>query len=215
LEGRGYAVIAAVRSSPDSIGSCKVIKGVDVNEEGSLKPLEEELSGKKVSMLVIPAGAQEVDKLADLTKDTIRRQMETNAIGPLLTVKQLQHSLAKGSKVVIVSSKMGSITEVEATGGEMYGYRMSKAAVNMAGKVLAGDLKQEPGALVALVHPGVVFTDMVRSLRRSRGVAEDMLALNTLTPEESASRILKVADGLNAENSGSFWAADTGKILGW
>ncbi len=60
-----------------------------------------------------------------------------------------------------------------------------------------------------------VFTDMVRSLRQSRGVADDKLALNTLTPEESASRILKVADGLNAENSGSFWAADTGKILGW
>ena len=37
-----------------------------------------------------------------------------------------------------------------------YGYRLSKAAVNMAGVTLAGDLKKSPGAYVALVHPGVV-----------------------------------------------------------
>jgi hypothetical protein len=60
-----------------------------------------------------------------------------------------------------------------------------------------------------------VNTDMLRSLRRARGVAEEKLALNTLTPEESASRILGIVEDLNFENSGSFWAADTGKIIGW
>lgn len=56
---------------------------------------------------------------------------------------------------------------------------------------------------------------MLRSLRKSRGVPEDKLTANTLTPEESASRILKLVDGLNESNTGSFWAADTGKTIGW
>ena len=56
---------------------------------------------------------------------------------------------------------------------------------------------------------------MLRSLRKARGVAEDKLSANTLSPEESASKIINLIDGLTAENSGSFWAADTGKIIGW
>lgn len=56
---------------------------------------------------------------------------------------------------------------------------------------------------------------MLRSLRKARGVAEDKLSANTLSPEESASKILKLIEDLNLENSGSFWAADTGKIIGW
>lgn len=60
-----------------------------------------------------------------------------------------------------------------------------------------------------------VNTDMLRTLRRGRGVAEDKLTLNTLTPKESASKILGISDDLNEGNSGSFWAADTGKLIGW
>ena len=60
-----------------------------------------------------------------------------------------------------------------------------------------------------------VNTDMLRTLRKGRGVAEDKLTLNTLTPEQSASKILGVSDGLNEENSGTFWNADTGKIIPW
>lgn len=60
-----------------------------------------------------------------------------------------------------------------------------------------------------------VNTKMLRTLRQSRGVAEDKLTANTLSPDESASRIIKVIEGLNESNSGSFWAADTGKVIGW
>lgn len=144
-----------------------------------------------------------------------------------------------------------------------YGYRMSKVALNIAGKTLAGDLKKSRGGLVAIVHPGVVRlfqnmgkadlldqyfpwrvmttfkkwhsayeqkigkqcllssvcmqvnTDMLRSLRTTRGVPKEKLTANTITPEDSASKILGLIDNLSQENSGSFWAADTGKIIGW
>jgi NAD(P)-dependent dehydrogenase (short-subunit alcohol dehydrogenase family) len=77
--------------------------GVDVNDEETLQPVITELKGRKIDLLVIAAGSQEVDQLSTLTKDVIRRQMETNAIGPLFTVKRLQQSLQKGSKVITVS----------------------------------------------------------------------------------------------------------------
>ena len=57
-------------------------------------------------------------------------------------------------QVVIISSKMGSIGDGR-TGGNLYGYRMSKAAANCAGATLARDLKEEEIA-VGLIHPGAV-----------------------------------------------------------
>ena len=60
-----------------------------------------------------------------------------------------------------------------------------------------------------------VNTQMLRGLRSARGVPDDKLTANTLTPDESAERIMGVVEDLNLENTGSFWAADTGKSIGW
>lgn len=56
---------------------------------------------------------------------------------------------------------------------------------------------------------------MLRSLRRQRGVAEAQLTANTISQEDSAAGILKLINGLNLENSGTYWAADTGQVLPW
>ncbi len=71
-------------------------------------------------------------------------------------------------------------------------------------------LFQQRGASVLQVN-----TQMLRGLRSARGVPEDKLTANTLTPDESAKRIMAVVEDLNLENTGSFWAADTGKFIGW
>ena len=59
--------------------------------------------------------------------------------------------------MAIVSSRVGSMAD-NSTGGN-YGYRMSKAAVNMAGVNLAHDLEPK-GVAVILLHPGYVGTEM-------------------------------------------------------
>lgn len=74
--------------------------GIDVTDDSSLKRLIEKLEGRNIDLLIIAAGSQETDKLDNVTKDNIRRQMESNAIGPLFTIKALQSKLQKGSKVV-------------------------------------------------------------------------------------------------------------------
>ena len=104
----------------------------------------------------------------------------------------------RGSKVGIVTSRMGSVTDN--TSGGAYGYRMSKAAVNIAGVSLAYDLKDE-GIAVALLHPGYVRTDMTGH----EGFVDT---------DESARGLIERMDELTLETSGGFWHAN-GETLPW
>ena len=97
-----------------------------------------------------------------------------------------------------MTSRMGSISDN--TSGGYYGYRISKAALNVAGKSLAEDLRRE-GIAVALLHPGYVQTDMT-------GHGGDV------TPAQAAAGLVRRVDELNLENSGSFWHAN-GQRLPW
>ena len=54
-----------------------------------------------------------------------------------------------------------------------YGYRMSKVALNMAGRTLAGDLKKDKIS-VALIHPGVVRTSESSFETRSSAIMQYM-----------------------------------------
>jgi NAD(P)-dependent dehydrogenase (short-subunit alcohol dehydrogenase family) len=93
---------------------------------------------------------------------------------------------------------MGSIDDNSSGGG--YGYRMSKAALNMAGKSLAVDLKGA-GIAVAILHPGMVRTEMIGG----RGQVE---------PSEAARGLLARIDEVTLETSGGFWHAN-GERLPW
>jgi NAD(P)-dependent dehydrogenase (short-subunit alcohol dehydrogenase family) len=106
-------------------------------------------------------------------------------------------NLGAGSKIAIVTSLMGSMTDN--TSGGSYAYRMSKAAVNAAGVSLACDLRQRRIPVVML-HPGMVATAMTGG----RGVPV----------EESVRGLLDRIDELTLEDSGSFRHAD-GRVLPW
>jgi NAD(P)-dependent dehydrogenase (short-subunit alcohol dehydrogenase family) len=93
---------------------------------------------------------------------------------------------------------MGSIAD-NSSGGR-YGYRMSKAAVNMAGVSLARDLATA-GVAVAILHPGFVRTDMTGR----QGMID---------PAESAAGLIARIDDLTLESSGSFWHC-SGESLPW
>ena len=107
-------------------------------------------------------------------------------------------NLARGSKIAIVTSRMGSIGDN--TSGGYYGYRMSKSAVNMAGASLARDLKPR-GIAVALLHPGFVRTEMTG--RQGNVDAKDAVR-----------DLLARIDALTLDTSGTFWNAG-GERLPW
>ena len=124
-------------------------------------------------------------------------QFRVNTLGPLRVTEALSSNLQGGAKIAIVSSRVGSI-EDNGSGGN-WGYRISKTAVNMAGTNLVHEMRPR-GIAVALLHPGLVATDMTGG----KGI----------TPEESARGLIQRIDALNLSNTGGFWHAE-GYVLPW
>ncbi len=200
LTARGDTVIAACRKPSEALAALpvEIIDGVDVADDAAVARLAETLSGRAIDVLINNAGLLVPTGLSSLDFDVIRRQLEINSLGPLRVTAALRSNLSPGSKVAIITSRMGSITDN--TSGGHYGYRMSKAAVNMAGKSLALDLAAD-GVAVVLLHPGWVRTDMT---------AHNGL----IDTDESVAGLLTRIDGLTQAQSGTFWHT-SGEALRW
>jgi len=114
----------------------------------------------RIDLLINNAGVYPRDTGLDgLEPKALIDGFEVNAIGPLLVTRALLPLLrrGKGKRLVQITSLMGSIEDN--TSGGSYGYRMSKAALNMAVRNLAHELGPE-GFVVLAVHPGWVQTRM-------------------------------------------------------
>lgn len=201
LKERGDNVIAVCRSVSDELKDLgvQVETDIDITDESSVANLVKKLDGKTFDVLINNAGIVERMSLDNLDFDSIRRQFEVNAIGPLRLTTALLPHLKSGSKVIMMTSRMGSIDDN--TSGGQYGYRMSKVAMSMAGKSLSEDLKSK-GIPVAILHPGLVKTRMT-------GFTD-----SGITTEESVKGLLARIDNLNMDNTGTFWHAK-GEILPW
>ena len=196
---RGDRVIAACRRSDQALDALgvRVIEGVDVTSDESVKGMVSQLAGVRIDRLVNNAGILESTSLDRLDFDSMERQFRVNSIGPLRVTAAFIPLLHSGSRVFIITSRMGSIDDN--TSGGSYGYRMSKAAVNIAGKSLSVDLK-EAGVGVFLLHPGWVATDMTGK--------------SGIDVEDSVRGLIERMDELDIGRSGSFWHAE-GYQLPW
>ena len=201
LKERDYNVIAACRMTSPELEALnvRVTTGVDVTSSAAVTGLLARLDGVSLDGLILNAGLLEATRMEPLDLESLRRQFEVNALGPLRFARALLPHLMAGSKVAIISSRMGSIGDN--TSGGSYGYRMSKAALNMAGKSLAVDLKPL-GIAVAILHPGLVRTRMVGPNPQA------------IEPAVAVNGLLARIDELNLENSGTFWHAN-GEVLPW
>lgn len=214
LAARGDEVVAVCRkSSPelDALG-VEVITGIDQADGASVARLAEKMKGRSLDVLVNNAAIGEFGGPATLKADTyvdggigtaldtdsIKRQFDVNAVGPLRVTQALLPCLRKGGKIAFVSSRAGSIGD-NGSGG-LYGYRMSKAALNMAAVSLTRDLAPE-GIMVCVLHPGFIRTEM------TKGNGND-------DPPVAAKGLLARIDGLTPETSGTFWHAN-GEKLPW
>jgi NAD(P)-dependent dehydrogenase (short-subunit alcohol dehydrogenase family) len=160
--------------------------------------LAHRLGGIRFHLLVNNAGILTRESLEDMDFERMRQQFEVNALGPLRLTCALLPNLGHGSKVILITSRMGSLGDN--TSGSRYGYRMSKAALNIAGISLAHDLK-ERGIAVAILHPGFVRTGMTQY----KGYVD---------PPESAAGLISRIEELTLETSGGFWHAN-GERLPW
>ncbi len=196
---RGDDVIAVCRKASDELQAvgARVIDGIDVASADDVAALADALDGERLDILLNNAGIAIRDSFDDLDYDAMVTQFAVNTLGPLRVTRALAGNLGEGGKVGIVTSRVGSIAD-NGSGGN-YGYRTSKAAVNMVGTNLMHDLKPR-GIAVALLHPGLVATDMTGG--------------SGIPPAEAAAGLIARLDELTLESSGGFWHAN-GERLPW
>lgn len=201
LQARGDSVIAVCRTASPELEQLgvRIEAGVELTAEDAVEDLVRRLEGLPLDVVILNAGVLERTSLERLDPASLRRQFELNAVAPLRLIHALLSQLQRGSKLALMSSRMGSIAD-NSSGGS-YGYRMSKVALGMAGKSLAHDLGPR-GIAVAILHPGLVSTRMTGFT--SQGISA----------EEAVQGLLQRIDALTLENSGSFWHAN-GSVLPW
>jgi len=195
LTSRGEDVEATARDPDDApelqalarTGVRLRVHRLDVADDASVAVFAEKLPPGPVDVLVNNAGVSGVKGGEPIDPTDILRVFNVNAAGTLRVVRALLPRLraGRGKKIVNLTSQLGSIAEVS---GGRYAYRLSKVALNMATRLLAEDLRGEGFRTVAL-HPGWVQTRMGGSAA-------------PVSPEQSIRGMLRIVDGLAAEQSG-------------
>lgn len=201
LRDRGFDVIAVCRQPSEELQALgvRIESGLDQADSGMPAALTHRLKGIPLDWVILNAGILESISFDQLDEASILRQFEVNALAPLRLVRALVAQIPNGGKLALMTSRMASIDD-NSSGGS-YGYRMSKTALNSAGKSLAHDLRPR-GIAVAILHPGLVSTRMIGF--NPRGIS----------PEQAVSGLLARIDALSLATSGTFWHAN-GEVLPW
>lgn len=155
--------------------------------------------GATISLVINNAGvnkrsisqgeANSVNKIGSLTRPSMLEMFDVNCVAPLLLVRELLDSIDHSNGAIInVSSSRGSFHDEFDNKGGNYGYRASKAALNLATLSLVKDLPES--VRVFSVHPG-----SVNSAMNPRG---------TDRPDLQAGRILDILDKWDQTMNGAF-----------
>ncbi|WP_421864594.1 SDR family oxidoreductase [Motiliproteus sp.] len=197
---KGCNVFALCRqpSAELSTSGATVVEGIDMADDRVIERLKNTLAGVRIDLLINNAGILQNEVLGQIDFDSLRQQFEVNTLGPIRAVEALASNLVTGAKVAMITSRMGSVTDN--TSGGRYGYRMSKAALNIAAVSMAHDLSHNHVS-IAIIHPGLVGTEMI-------GGHGD------ITPDQAAERIAQRIEVLTPETSGTFWHSN-GEVLPW
>ena len=136
--------------------------------------------------------------IRQLDSDILAQRLHSNVIIPAQYLRALFRYLTRtpGVKVLVLSAKVGSITDNHL--GGWYSYRMSKAALNMLVKNLSLEVARlNPSACIVAVHPGTTDTPLSEPFQSN--LPEGQLQ----TAEDTAQRLLKVRDALTPQLSGA------------
>lgn len=150
---------ADLRALTAACGARLTVEACDVSDPASIAAFAVRVHAVPLCGLINNAGVWgQSQHLEALDFVETQRMYQINALAPLQLVIALRPQLARQrAKVAHITSAMASIAETS-TGGQ-YGYRMSKAALNMMNRTLAIDLAAD-GIYTAVIEPGWAKTDM-------------------------------------------------------
>ena len=201
LAARGVAVTGLSRSGD----------GLDVTDEGAVRDTLATLDGP-FDLIFVATGGLEINgqrpekSLKELTAQNMRDQFAVNCIGPSLVLKHAPHLLPRDRRCVFaaLSARVGSIGD-NGFGG-WYAYRAAKAALNQMIHTGAIELaRSHKHSICVALHPGTVDTSLTEKYAGNHP---------TVSPQQAATNLLGVLDGLTPDNTGLFydWA---GKRVPW
>ena len=206
----GHDVIATARE-PQKASELNEIKNkhsdrlqlhaLDISDAHSVTRVSEAVGDEPIDVLINNAGTYpDSGRLGALDYEACLKGFEVNTLGALRVSEAFAGRVAHSHKrcIVNVTSQMGSIDD-NGSGGS-YAYRMSKAALNMATRSLARDLRSQ-NVIVFVIHPGWVQTDMGGPNAQ-------------ISPERSVRGILSVVDHATMTQSGHFMNWD-GDEIAW
>jgi len=200
----GWTVIGTARR-PDAAEDLKAlgvrVMQLDVTDQESVSRLARDLGQQPIDLLINNAGIFPMaSTVAEIDFADIERSLDVNTIGPMRVTLALLPNLRRGDAKLIVNitSNLGSITDNNS--GRFYGYRESKAALNMFTRSLAAELRDE-GFVCIVMNPGWVQTDM-------GGPNAPLQA------PDSIAGMRAVIDRLTPADSGTFWTHE-GQQMPW
>lgn len=213
--GLGAALVAQLSGIAGETGPCAAVlalgrsslPAIDYDDEASLKTAADWVAaqcasqGTELRLLVVASGflhgpqGQPERSFSQLDAGYLKQVFQVNAIGPALVMKHFLPLLPKQGRCVaaFVSAKVGSIGD-NALGG-WYGYRASKAALNQLVKTASIELtRRNKKSICVALHPGTVATALSQPFAKT--------GLKVRPPEEAASDLLAVLQGLTPEKTG-------------
>ena len=194
MRARGHQVIGTARKPEQAMElketGARVVQ-LDVTDSNSIRAMAEQLKGQRIDLLINNAGmlGHNAQSFGETDFDQVIATFDVNSLGPMRVTQALLPNILAGSgkTVIQISSTMGSIAN---NSGGYYGYRASKAALNMLNKSLALELADQ-GITSVVIHPGWVQT---------RLGGENA----AITVEDSVTGMVQVIAKLGPEDSGRF-----------
>ena len=213
----GQAFVSALQQDPRCVHVEPVSRsqghGFDLLDEPSVAAQARASAAAGPYQLIVDAtGALTIDgvgpekSLAALQPDLLAKAFALNAIGPVMVLRHFAPLLAAGPSIYAkLSARVGSISDNHK--GGWYGYRASKAAMNMLLQTAAIELQRKNAQLrVVALQPGTVRSELSRPF--AAGVSK------LLEPAESVAGMLAALHGLEAR-SGAHFVDYQGQEVPW
>jgi len=190
---------------------------MDITEESQIAECSQQMRTEvgKLHLVVNCVGLlhegdfQPEKSLKHLNSENLLRYFQINSIGSVLLAKHLLPLFKHSDKSVFasISAKVGSITDNQI--GGWYGYRASKAALNMFMRTVAIEYgRSSPKTFVVVLHPGTTDTELSQPFQKN--VPPGKL----FSVERTVTQLLTVIDQLQEGDSGQFFSWD-GSHLPW
>ena len=194
-----------------------VILPMDITDESSIVSAIQQISDqiKKIHLVIYCVGIlhdgdfQPEKSLRQIVPENLIYYFQINSIGAVLLAKHIMPLLRhqEGSIFATISAKVGSIGDNRL--GGWYGYRASKAALNMFLKTISIEYSRRcPKTIVVALHPGTTDTNLSQPFQKNVPFGKLFSVTKTVN------QLLEVIKNLTLKDSGEFFSWD-GNRLPW